>query len=135
MLECNQCGKCCQKYADGGLSATAEEIGWWEASRPDIARYVMRGEIWIDPQTGNRLLSCPFLVEVTPQARVSPRERKQPPQRRYSCSIYQDRPEDCRQYPVSINDMVVDECEMLEVRDLRDTAVAQRKLDKLLIRS
>ncbi|HHJ18661.1 MAG TPA: YkgJ family cysteine cluster protein, partial [Gammaproteobacteria bacterium] len=26
MKECNQCGKCCIKYSDGGLSASSSEI-------------------------------------------------------------------------------------------------------------
>jgi hypothetical protein len=33
---------------------------------------------------------------------------------------------------VNIEQMVLDECEMLEVRDLTDTTGAQRKLDKMM---
>ena len=122
MRECNQCGKCCIKYADGGLSATSEEIAWWEATRPDIARYVHNGQIWCDPDTHAPLTYCPWLsIEATKDNAAT----------RYGCSIYRDRPEDCRQYPTSIGEMVVDECEMLEVRDFRDTDLAQKRLDGL----
>ena len=61
MKECNQCGKCCIHYSDGGLSATQDEIDWWQASRPDIYQYVRDGEIWADPNSGERLKRCPFL--------------------------------------------------------------------------
>ena len=50
MRECNQCGKCCIAYSDGGLSASALEIEDWEQFRPDIAQYVVNGEIWMDPE-------------------------------------------------------------------------------------
>jgi hypothetical protein len=51
MRECNQCGKCCTNYGGGGgLSASAEEIDWWETARPDIARYVRDGKIWASPE-------------------------------------------------------------------------------------
>lgn len=33
---------------------------------------------------------------------------------------------------MNIEQMVVDECEMLEVRDLLDTTSAQRKLDRMM---
>ena len=46
-----------------------------------------------------------------------------------------DRPDDCRHYPVNINQMVMDECEMLEVRDLANPKQAQSKLDKIMSES
>jgi Fe-S-cluster containining protein len=116
---CNQCGKCCKHYADGGLSATAREIDWWEANRPDIFSYVSNGEIWISPITGKQLVSCPWL-------------QKLPNQHKYICRIYHDRPEDCRHYPVDIDQMVRDQCEMLEARDLDNPKRAQRKLDEIM---
>ena len=124
MKECNQCGKCCIKYADGGLSATAAEISWWESARPKIARFVHKGEIWCDPDTGHKLTRCPFLVEEQTETR-----------RLYSCGIYQDRPDDCRHYPVNITEMVIDECEMIEPRDLEDTERAQIVLDNMTVAS
>jgi Fe-S-cluster containining protein len=117
--ECNQCGKCCKNYSHGGLSATKSEIEYWETFRPDIFNYVSNGNIWIDPGTGELLERCPWL-------RHLPKENK------YICDIYNDRPDDCKHYPVTINQMVKDECEMLEVKDLSDPKQAQKTLDRLM---
>lgn len=122
MKDCNQCGKCCIHYGNGGLSATASEIEWWEVFRPQIAEYVRDGEIWVDPNTGHRLESCPWL-------------QKAPNEIKYTCKIYHDRPDDCRHYPVNIEQMIKDECEMIEVRDLTNPQQAQRTLDKLMVDS
>ncbi|MGI9342511.1 MAG: YkgJ family cysteine cluster protein [Gammaproteobacteria bacterium] len=122
MKDCNQCGKCCTNYGGSGLSVSAGDIEWWETCRPDIARYVSDGKIWVDPVTGKQMEKCPWL-------------QKLPDQNRYSCSIYNDRPDDCRHYPVDIAQMIKDDCEMLEPRDLADRKRAQRKLDNLMAAS
>lgn len=119
MKACNQCGKCCIAYSNGGLSATAEEISWWETFRPEIFAYVDNGNIWVNPTTGEMLDTCPWLQKV-------------PQQNKYVCGIYHDRPDDCKHYPVEIEQMVKDECEMLEVRDLTDPAKAQQTLDRIM---
>ncbi|GGK58786.1 YkgJ family cysteine cluster protein [Amphritea balenae] len=119
MKECNQCGKCCTKYSNGGLSATANEVEYWAVFRPDIADYVSKGNIWMDPETGRQLTLCPWL-------------RKVPGHEKYSCDIYHDRPDDCKYYPVTIEQMVNDECEMIEVQDLAKPRQAQKVLDKLM---
>ena len=46
-----------------------------------------------------------------------------------------DRPDDCKHYPVKIEQMVADECEMIELRDLDNPKQAQKALDKLMIDS
>jgi Fe-S-cluster containining protein len=117
--DCNQCGKCCTRYGGGDLSASASEIDWWETHRPGIFNYVAGGKIWISPVTGKQMTRCPWL-------------RKLPKQDKYICRIYHDRPDDCRHYPVTIDQMIRDECEMLEVRDLANLKHAQRTLDKLM---
>ena len=123
MKDCNQCGKCCTKYGgSGGLSASAEEIKMWELFRPDIAEYVKNGQIWVSPETGLQLDACPWL-------------RKMPTQEKYTCDIYLDRPDDCKFYPTTIAEMVVDECEMIEVRDLSNPKRAQKELDVIMIDS
>ena len=122
MKDCNQCGKCCTLYGGGGLSVSADEIDWWEEHRPDIAEYVRGGEIWFDPKTGRQMLSCPWL-------------EKLPGQNKYTCSIYFDRPEECQQYPVSIEEMIRDGCEMLEPGDLKRPKQAQETLDRLMAES
>ena len=124
MQICNQCGKCCIKYGNGGLSASAEEIDWWDNHRPEIAKYVSRGKIWMDPSSGQQLTVCPFLtVETT----ITDAKKI-----KYSCTIYYDRPDDCKFYPVKIDEMIRDDCEMLEVKDLTDTRSAQIALDKIM---
>ena len=119
MKNCNQCGKCCTLYSDGGLSASESEIEWWETYRPEIFSYVSNGKIWISPVTGKQMVRCPWL-------------RKLPNQNKYICRIYYDRPDDCKHYPVNIDEMVRDDCEMLEARDLRNLKQAQRTLDDLM---
>jgi len=125
MKDCNQCGKCCIKYGDGGIEASMEEIEMWEIFRPHIYQYVRKDKIWFSPETGEQLNSCPFLEKI-------PSQSSSPEQVKYGCSIYQDRPEDCRHYPSSIAEMVRDECEMIEESDLISPKQAQIKLDKLM---
>ena len=119
MKECNQCGKCCKAYSDGGLSASADEIDWWENYRPEIFSYVSDGKIWFSPTTGKQLNICPWLQQL-------------PGENKYICEIYYDRPEDCRHYPVTVDQMLKDDCEMLEVQDLKKPVQAQVTLDKLM---
>ena len=95
------------------------EIEYWETFRPDIFNYVSNGNIWMNPDTGKLLEQCPWL-------RHLPKENK------YICDIYDDRPDDCKHYPVTINQMIKDECEMLEVKDLSNPKQAQKSLDKLM---
>lgn len=124
MKDCNQCGKCCIKYGDGALSATEAEIDMWELFQPHIFEYVRNGEIWVDPSTGKKLNRCPFLQTEPLTNEASPVK--------YTCSIYHDRPEDCRHYPTSIEEMIRDECEMVEPVDLTNTQRAQTKLDIIM---
>lgn len=126
MKNCNQCGKCCINYSDGGLSATQREIEHWQQARPDIFEYVKDGLIWIEPDTGKQLSRCPWLMEQ--HSLLSNRMK-------YSCSIYNDRPADCRHYPVTIAQMQADECEMLEAADISRPKAAQRRLDKMMFES
>jgi Fe-S-cluster containining protein len=118
MKSCNSCGKCCTKYSNGRLSASADEIEYWEVFRPDIARYVRDGRIWFDPDSGEEITLCPFLNKKSENF--------------YTCDIYHDRPEDCRFYPVTIAEMIRDECEMLDAKDLIKPDLAQKALDILM---
>jgi Fe-S-cluster containining protein len=121
---CNQCGKCCIKYGDGALSATKEEIDLWEIFNPEIFQYVKKNDIWFDPTSGLKLTACPFL-DIAPK--TTPQEKS-----KYTCSIYLNRPEDCRHYPSLIPEMIRDECEMIEIIDLDNPKKAQIKLDILM---
>ena len=124
MKECNQCGKCCLQYSDGGLSAAAEEIEGWEIFNPAIAEYAVNGKIWMDPVSGEQLTCCPWLEVLPGRPGSGPIK--------YGCRIYQDRPQDCRHYPVSIADMVRDDCEMIENCDIEAPKEAQITLDQLM---
>lgn len=73
----------------------------------------------MDPVTGKQMTYCPWL-------------EKLPNQQKYTCGIYFDRPDECKHYPVSIEEMIRDGCEMLDARDLRNPKQAQRTLDKLM---
>ena len=119
MKECNQCGKCCIKYGNGGLSVSDVQLDYWENYRPEIHRYVAEGNIWFDPDTGKQLELCPWL-------------RKAPNQNKYTCDIYYDRPDDCKYYPSTIDEMVIDECEMLEEKDQSNPKLARKALDEIM---
>ena len=73
----------------------------------------------MSPDSGEQLTRCPWLELI-------------PDTGKYGCGIYHDRPIDCRQYPVTIEQMVQDECEMLEVRDLISPKQAQNALDRIM---
>ncbi|MGJ8694417.1 MAG: YkgJ family cysteine cluster protein [Thalassotalea sp.] len=124
MKDCNQCGKCCIKYGGGDLSATQTEIDLWEIFNPEIFKFVKNNEIWFDPNTGLSLKVCPFL-DVEPNSDTLGAKK-------YTCSIYLNRPEDYRHYPSLIAEMVTDECEMIEVIDLEKPKKAQVTLDRLM---
>lgn len=124
MKACNQCGKCCIKYGDGDLYASPQDIEMWALFNPAIYAYVKGKDIWFDPTTGQKLSRCPFL-ERLPQAHPESPVK-------YTCGIYEDRPEDCRQYPSLINEMVNDGCEMIDVNDLDNIQGAQSALDNLM---
>ena len=119
MKNCNSCGKCCETAGNGGLSASSEEIDWWETHRPAIARFVQDGKIWVNPDTGDYFERCPWLKKSLDGVGTT-------------CEIYHDRPEDCRHYPVDIEQMISIDCEMLEAGDLdRPHVVLITELEKM----
>lgn len=122
MKDCNQCGKCCIKYGSGGLSASQQEIDLWEVFNPEVYRYVKNNEIWFHPETGTSLEVYPFL-EIAPPTSASSKPK-------YNCSIYFNRPEDCRLYPSLVTEIIRDECEMIELQDITQPEKAQKQLDK-----
>ena len=112
MKECNACGKCCVKYSDGGLSASKTEIQHWQDDHPDIFAHVHDGQIWADPTSKALLALCPFL-------------QQQGNSKIYHCAIYDARPDDCRYYPSTLDEMIADDCEMLEPKDLKNPKQAR----------
>lgn len=73
----------------------------------------------MDPESGEQLELCPWL-------RISPNQKK------YTCDIYDNRPDDCRHYPTTVAEMVRDGCEMIEVNDLTKPKRAQNVLDRIM---
>ncbi|PHS16306.1 MAG: zinc/iron-chelating domain-containing protein [Kangiella sp.] len=124
MKDCNQCGKCCIKYGGGDLSASKEEIDQWEIFQPNLFQYVKNYEIWFDPETGSKFERCPFLEIVAKTDVLAPIK--------YTCSIYLNRPEDCRHYPSLISEMIKDECEMIGIKDIAKPKQAKMMLDLLM---
>ncbi len=94
----------------------------WDKLRPDILLYVKDGNIWVSPNTGKALTRCPWLRQI-------------PQQTKYTCDIYAHRPDDCKYYPVTIEQMIDDECEMFEAHDLAYPKRAQETLDRLMANS
>ena len=50
----------------------------------------------------------------------------------YTCDIYFNRPDDCKFYPSTLDEMVMDECEMIEKKDLTNPKQAQKELDIIM---
>jgi Fe-S-cluster containining protein len=127
MQNCNQCGKCCTKYGAADLDTNQQEIEMWALFNPEIFQYVKNDKLWFDPKTGEQLTQCPFLELAS---KTFPQEKD-----KYTCSIYHDRPQDCRHYPSLISEMINDGCEMLEPADKQNHFKAQKTLDILMIDS
>ena len=103
---CTNCGRCCtnSNYM-GSLMADGEDIlRWQREGRDDILRFAAilgdrddpYADLWID-ENGNERERCPFV-------------RKLKGQSRYLCTIYDTRPQVCRNYvpwkPTSICEIV-----------------------------
>ncbi len=71
------------------------------------------------PESGKQIELCPWL-------------RKAPEQNIYTCDIYFDRPDDCRFYPSTLDEMVADGCEMIEKKDLVNPRQGQKALDIIM---
>jgi uncharacterized protein len=110
MRPCTQCGKCCLKYGAELDTVEVKVIHVWRRKRPEIAQWAGWAggdlyDLWVSPTTHEDVKRCPWL-------------RKPPNQEKYTCRIYAMRPQVCRNYPVDIEQMVQDGCEMLEPGDL-----------------
>ena len=87
--QCKRCGRCCRE-AQGFLQATPEDIRRWRSQhRQDILSYadiypLDFADLWFDPRSGRELSRCPFLKKVG--------------RKKYECTIYDTRPEQCRDW-------------------------------------
>lgn len=114
MKPCTQCGRCCTN-ADfmGRMSASGSDVKRWRREgRADILQYAAIigspadpwADLWISPRTGNDAERCPFVRKIRNSDR-------------YRCTIYETRPEACRNYPLAVDHMIFVDCEMLDVGD------------------
>lgn len=85
---CRRCGKCC--LADMIAYVTAEDLSRWEREgRKDILHIIENeqavwlGDHFISGRTGRPIYGCPF-IEIEDGL--------------FSCSIYETRPQVCRDY-------------------------------------
>jgi Fe-S-cluster containining protein len=107
---CTNCGKCCTNPDFmRSLDATGDDVKRWRREgRQDILRFASvlgppdnpSADLWVDDRTGIERNRCPFV-------------RKVRGQNRYLCTIYETRPQVCRDYepwaPGSICEVVDDE--------------------------
>ena len=119
MKDCNACGKCCVKYGGQGLTVSKKELGQWEDDAPELLNYTQDGKIWFDIKTKQPLQACPWL-KPTEDSKV------------FHCEIYYDRPNDCRYYPSTLDEMIRDECEMIQPKDLRQPKQAVKDLEFIM---
>jgi Fe-S-cluster containining protein len=110
MKPCTQCGRCCTNPRFmGGMEASSEDLDRWRREgRYDILQYAgilgSFADLWISPRTNNEMNRCPFV-----------RKRRNLPI--YDCTIYDTRPQICREYPLYVGHMMYVDCEMLEEGD------------------
>jgi Fe-S-cluster containining protein len=115
MKACTQCGRCCTNDSFMGSMqfSGADFVRWKREGRADILDWGVvlgsdkdgpRGDLWISPVTGREAERCPFV-------------RKMPGRDKYTCRIYDTRPEVCRSYPEAVDHMEFVSCEMLEPGD------------------
>jgi len=83
---CACCGECCAAFG-GHLNASGTDLKRWRSQgSTDLLERVNRlGWIWVDPRTKQPEQSCPFIERTGPDTAC--------------CSIYETRPDICRDYP------------------------------------
>jgi Fe-S-cluster containining protein len=114
MKACTQCGRCCTNSSFmGTLTASGADVQRWRKQRRyDILRWVSVigppsnpwGDLWIHPVRGDDRERCPFVRKIRGQDR-------------YTCTIYDTRPDVCRSYPHHVDHMMSVNCEMLDEGD------------------
>ena len=114
MRACTQCGRCCTNPSFmKTLPATGDDVKRWrKGGRADILEWCSvlgddanpYADLWISPRTGDEASRCPFVRKIRGQDR-------------YTCTIYNTRPEVCRAYPISVDNMKAVDCEMIDPGD------------------
>ena len=83
---CRACGCCCEAFG-GFLRASKSDLERWEElGRDDLLAHAgQTGWLWLDPETGQRLPRCPYLLRNNEDQAL--------------CSIHEIKPDICRAYP------------------------------------
>ena len=96
-FSCRQCGQCCTVLDYRNEVTAADVARWREKDCGHILEWVgttrrkdgsTTYQIWVDPATNRVAVPCPFL-------------KKDAAANRKLCSIHDDKPDICRNYPVS----------------------------------
>ena len=93
MKPCHKCGKCCSLCLG---TASENDLYRWSDDEQMIpyvnAGYLTHGvvDLFIDPESGEDLITCPFLVKTNIDHFFGGVE--------YHCGIYEKRPDVCRDY-------------------------------------
>jgi Fe-S-cluster containining protein len=114
MKPCTQCGKCCtnERWMNT-LEATGDDVKRWRRQkRYDILQHAFVlgpkdnpfADLWVTPD-GNDVRRCPFVRKI----RGVPR---------HTCTIYDTRPQVCRDFPFYADQRR--DCEMIEPGDTND---------------
>lgn len=83
---CANCGGCCERFAPTLLASVRDVARWRAEGRDDLlARMGVRGELWLNPATGERERVCPHLARAASGIA--------------NCLIHETKPEICRAYP------------------------------------
>ncbi len=88
--------------------ASEKDLDVWTLEKPEVLNYIYSEDMpdmWLSPITGDELHRCPWL-------------KKYPNRGQYYCRINEVRPGVCRNYPVNVEQMISDGCEMLEPEDI-----------------
>jgi uncharacterized protein len=102
---CTRCGRCCLKpdYIATLTASPGDVRRWRREGRHDILAYAevigSGADLWIRPD-GSECTRCPFL-------------RKDRNAVTYRCRIHATKPQPCRDYPASYDQMVEDGCEIV----------------------
>lgn len=114
MKACTQCGKCCtnEMYMNTLEIDGVDVKRWRRQGRDDILAHIevigrTKADPWADAwftKAGNSVKGCPFVRKIRGADR-------------YTCTIYDTRPQVCRSYPHSVDQMAAAGCEMLEPGD------------------
>lgn len=89
-IGCLACGICCELYGHSLAATPADRERWAREGRKDLlARVGPEGELWVEPESGEHLECCPFLVRTGTY--------------RAHCGIHATKPDLCREYPTPVH--------------------------------